>query len=623
VDRRRGVELGALAGGLGLVYLVRLGAYGLVDYDEALYAEVARAMYTTGDFVHPALQGEPFFEKPPLLYWVEALGFAALGVGTAGARLGNALAALAAPFALYAFGWRALGHRVALCAALTLGSSLLYVGVARVALTDVLLLLWMVLGLGCIARALDADPPRAARAAGWWWAGWAAIGLAVLTKGVVAVLLAGGTVGLYGLRTPRVRTALHAAVVASGLVPLAVVGGSWYAAIAAGPGATTAFAELFGRHQVGRFLGSMQGHAGGLLYYMPVLALGLLPWSAFVPLALWRRPGRAPGSFAPLLGWLALLTVVFFSLSATKLPHYVLPALPGIALALARLAAGTAQRADGPPDRGWRASALAASATLALLGLLLAAAPLLARRLPGPVPGARLDVLPGLAAPIALGWGAYAAAAAALLAAVAAANGRRMPGLVTWNRLALAALASYALVFQLVLPRVDAAVAAPLRNLASRAAELLPPDDKLVLLGLRRRPSVGFYGERATEYWRAVDPETFERALAGGRPRLVLTSERLRARTIPPEIAEVIAGEGGYVLLRTSAPSGEGPRRGQPQETSRASAAPRTRSPDPRSSSVRVSSTSGCSSRGGPGTCWRITGFRKSEVRPVTISTRT
>ncbi|MGH2901317.1 MAG: ArnT family glycosyltransferase, partial [Solirubrobacteraceae bacterium] len=128
---------------LALLGLFGLGSIGLVDYDEAAYAEVARAMWTSGDWLVPHLCGAVFFEKPPLLYWVQALGFAVFGVGETGARIGTALAAGAMPLVLYGFARRPLGARAALFAAVALATSFEFVALARIAFTDMLLMLWL------------------------------------------------------------------------------------------------------------------------------------------------------------------------------------------------------------------------------------------------------------------------------------------------------------------------------------------------------------------------------------------------------------------------------------------------------------------------------------------------
>ncbi len=116
-------DVGWLAA-LGMLALYGLGSIGVVDYDEAAYAEVARAMWKSGDWLVPLLCGEPFYEKPPLLYWTQALGYGLFGLGEAGARIGTALAGAAMPLVLYGFARRPLGARAAFRSALVLATSL-------------------------------------------------------------------------------------------------------------------------------------------------------------------------------------------------------------------------------------------------------------------------------------------------------------------------------------------------------------------------------------------------------------------------------------------------------------------------------------------------------------------
>ena len=146
----------ALFGILAIVIFLRLGAAGVLDYDEAAYAEVSRTMLESGDWVTPQKNGEDFFEKPAFIYWTQVVGFKIVGLNAWGARLFNALAALALVFSLYRFARKPLGEDTALLSALILGSSLEPMVLARVTLTDTWLSLWFVLCLGYFHRAQEA-----------------------------------------------------------------------------------------------------------------------------------------------------------------------------------------------------------------------------------------------------------------------------------------------------------------------------------------------------------------------------------------------------------------------------------------------------------------------------------
>ena len=358
-----------------VLFLVRLGTPGLIDYDEAAYAQAAHEMLLRGDWLSPSLNGEPFFEKPPLLYWGQIVGYQAFGVGAFGARLGNALAALATLAALYGFSRRPLGERVAWLGALVLGSCLAFVSLARVALTDVWLLLCMTLAIGCFHRAVEAANDERRSGSRWFVGFCACAGLAMLAKGAIGVLLPAAAALLQLASLRRLALLLRPAWWLPGAAALLGIGLSWYLLLGATrPDGFHFMTELFLEHHVARFASAKEGHRGPLLYYLPVLAIALVPWSAFVPIALARPIDAASerGRWLRLLGLLSAVTLLFFSAAATKLPHYAVPALPGLALLIADRLAG----ASAPPAR--RALAWSVAATVALLVTLaagLAAAP--------------------------------------------------------------------------------------------------------------------------------------------------------------------------------------------------------------------------------------------------------
>lgn len=543
---------------LGVLALVGLGSIGLVDYDEAAYAEVARAMWKSGDWLVPSLCGEPFYEKPPLLYWVQALGFALFGVGEVGARIGTALAGAATPLVLYGFARRPLGPRAALYGALVLGTSLEFVALSHVAFTDMLLLLWLTVCVASLHRAFEALRRGTAAGgpmsggSGWFALACLASGLAILTKGAIGVLFPGAVALVHLLAWGRVREMLRPSWIALSLPLVLGIGFSWYLLLGfTQPGGFGFMRDLFLEHHVGRFSAPMQGHTGSPLFYLPVIAVGMLPWSPFLPLALVRTTLRGRDErerFLRLFALLSGIVLVFFSIAATKLPNYAAPALPGLALLVGDL---FARAHDAELTRGFRASLAAALCGVALLAGVFAFAPL-AASLVSEFARERADKLPGLAHGFELGLAPYFAAlalAGTFVAALLAARARRTNRL--FAVLAAGFACSYTILFQAVLPRVDEHVAAPLRRLAVQAASLVPPDEPIVLLGLRRRPSVCFYAERETLSARAsarLDPDAA--LFRDGDGRVGITSESLLARFAAPIEVEVLERDGGYALFR-------------------------------------------------------------------------
>ena len=531
---------------LGIAPLFGLAAVGLVDYDESAYGDVARTMLASGDWLAPKLCGVAFFEKPPLLYWSAALGMKLIGVGPAGVRLATALAGLAAPLVLFGFARRPLGERAAFAAALVLGTGFEFGVLARLAYTDMLLLLWFTVCVGSLHRAFEAPE----RGLGWFALASGASALAILTKGAIGVLLPGAAGLVELLLRGRLRDALRPSWLATGVVLVFGLGFSWYLALGlTQPGGFTFMRDLFIEHHLGRFSEPMQGHGGNVLYYVPVLLVGLFPWSPFAPLAFARSNLRAGDERARFLRLFALfsgITFVFFSIAATKLANYVAPALPGLALLIGTLLAQPRRERDRP--FAWSlGAALGLVGIVALAGFVL---PFAAERLPELL-GERVESEPGLATGLALGAGPVLAAVAWVAGAGAFRllwRTRREAALLA---LGAASVLGCTILFQSVAARVDAQITAPLRRLAVQAAALVPPDQPIAMLGLRHRSSVCFSGERGTAYTSVDDRRRVKKLFFsdGGAP-IGITGEPQLARFPARDRLEVLARDGGYVLFR-------------------------------------------------------------------------
>ncbi|MFN2483156.1 MAG: ArnT family glycosyltransferase, partial [Pyrinomonadaceae bacterium] len=341
---KRGFALLLLA--TALCYFYGLGRAPFVGADEPRYAEVAREMFERGDLVTPTLGGRVWFEKPALVYWSAMAGYSACGVSEWSARLG---AALAGWLAVLLVGWlcgrveaRAggglRGLRLA-CAGVAASSAGLIV-FSRAVNFDIFLTTTVALSLACyFAAGLEGDAGKRRLLLAGFYAG---AGLALLAKGLVGVVLPFGVVGLYGLLRrefpPEWKSALWG-------VPLSLlVAATWYAPVTLGHGRLFV-EEFFLKHHFARFVSNKYHHPQGFYFYLLILPLLLLPWTPFLFAAIkthWiasRRARATDGSrddpstrlrlFA--VAWL-VVPVVFFSISRSKLPGYVLPALPGVAL---------------------------------------------------------------------------------------------------------------------------------------------------------------------------------------------------------------------------------------------------------------------------------------------------
>ncbi len=308
-----------------------LGRAPLFDVDEGAFSQATLEMFQRGDFLSTYLNGSPRYDKPILVYWLQAAAVAGLGTSELAFRLPSALCA-------------------SLWALLTFLFARRYFGVQRGAprggdAGDV---------AGRVYHRARGDGRRAAQSAdrgihvrclaaprhgqrSWLYATFAAIGLGFLAKGPVAILVPLAVTFLFCILRRDLRTWARAVFDWRGLLLFAVIAVPWYAVIFVKEG-TAFFAGFFLRHNLDRFGGPLQGHGGSLVYYFPIVLAWTLPFTALlVPVvrrlrAIWRDDLQLY-----LLLWFGFV-FVFFSLSGTKLPHYVLYGITGLVLLMAAYA---------------------------------------------------------------------------------------------------------------------------------------------------------------------------------------------------------------------------------------------------------------------------------------------
>ena len=488
-SRRPALRTAAFAA-VALLLLFGNERRGLIGPDEPRYADIAREMAVSGDWLTPRLEGEPWFEKPALLYWLGAAFFKLGAPADLATRLPVALASLA--FLLY-FHWRMrrfFGEDAADASALLLASSAGWVAFNLSGVFD--LLLAASLGAALLALFEWLEEPQ--RKSGLpWFGAW--LGVSVLAKGLVGPALAvGALLPICFRRGPLAvaRDLFHPR--ATG--PFLLVAGPWYALLAMREG--WVFAEEFlWRHHVLRVYSPELEHLQPWWFYLPVAAAALLPWTPL--LGTLRRRDWTGSEQARLLAAWAVSTLLLFSLARNKLPGYLLPALPPAAALLGL-------RLSRPPAP--RAALTAAAALLALFPVVAAVLPrALAEGLGAAWPP---EDWPGLS--LALFGGGAA------LAAVRIWRSRRR-SLALLAGLTLASLLYLKIVVYPPLDRI-AGTRSAWREAADRAAE--------VCLGDLRRHAV--YGLRF--YSRRELPPCAEKPrrwrLEGDPPRLVMVPDTKR-----------------------------------------------------------------------------------------------
>ncbi|MEP7009449.1 MAG: glycosyltransferase family 39 protein [Acidobacteriota bacterium] len=521
-----------------------IGRRALWEPDEGRYAEIPREMVATGDYLTPRIDGIKYFEKPPLVYWATAAAIRIAGTSEAAVRSPIALFALLGGIAVYIAGRRLFGRAAGLWSALVLATSPLWLGLGQVLSLDMPVSALLTASLLAFLLAVR-EPP------GWnrrllLWAFYAFAALAVLSKGLIGVLIPALVIGAWILLTRQWRL-IPVALAPTGILLFLAIAAPWHLLAAQ---AHPEFAWFYFVHEhFQRYLTQVHNRYEPPWYFVPVLLGGLLPWTLFLPQALksaWRSEPTERRQTLFLALWAALV-FGFFSLSDSKLMPYVLPAVPPLALLVGRWIAGVEWATQQPG----RSPLRAALWVLLPLGLILALA---VAFWPTPTEGTKdrafLDLL-----------GAYRPALAICFAFIALAPfildrlGQRRAGiaaLVLGNAFLFTTLGALA-------PRFDA-----YRSTKPLVEALLPqlqPGDEVAsyhfyphtlayYLG-RRITIVGYTGELEfgarhddTTGWVIGDSEFWRRWNGAGRVFVVVDMQHKKPLPVELEGARVV-GEGG------------------------------------------------------------------------------
>ncbi len=312
-----------------LLWGMGLATRSITRPDEGRYAEIAREMAVSGDWVTPRLNGIPYFEKPPLQYWATAQSIGMLGPTALAARLWTALMGLLGVWVVWRSGDRLFGHGSGKWAALVLVSSLYYAALGHINSLDMGVSVWMTVSVCAFLRAQVEDRR-------WMMLAWAGAAAAVLSKGLMALVLPGGALLLYSLWT-RDLSPWRRLDPIRGLLIFLALAAPWFLLSAA---AHPEFLHFFFIHEhLERFTSTVHQRVEPFWYFLPILLAGWLPWTGLLYASV-IRPLRGFHSrvFSPqrFLALYAVFVVLFFSISGSKLPSYILPAFPPIALLMGR-----------------------------------------------------------------------------------------------------------------------------------------------------------------------------------------------------------------------------------------------------------------------------------------------
>jgi len=519
----------ALLAAFVLVSLYMLGARTLVPPDEGRYAEMAREMLQHGDWITTRLNGIKYFEKPPLQTWMNALTFAAFGLGEWQARLWTGLCGIGAVLLSGYTGRRLFSARAGFYAALVLGSSMFWVAGAQINSLDMSLSTMMAIAL-CALLLAQRDAATAAENRNWMLVCWAGMALAVLAKGLIGVVLPGAVLVIYSAvsRDAAIWKRLH---LGKGLLLLLAIAAPWFVLVALKNPEQPHF--FFVHEHWERFLLKTHHREGPWYYFLVLLIPGLMPWLGLLPQALLQATEREKTCFQPkllLLIW-AVFILFFFSYSSSKLPGYILPIFPAVAMLIATYLENASRR-----------QRMLAACTVIAAGLIgLAFVPQLANmseRNPGE------GILLAATQPWALAAGIVAVAAGAL-ALLHARQLRRDLGVLT---MAVAGFAATQLIMYSLEPYGKMRAG---KDLAAKILPELRPDTKLYTVNMYEQ-SMTFYLRRPVILVEFIDEFDFglQQQPELAVPTLAGFLERWNGHTAAGEKAVALLSNAAYARLQ-------------------------------------------------------------------------
>jgi len=579
---RRRVLLLVLACGIAL-FIWRLGSTGLVDETPPLFAASARAMAETGDWLTPRVNGLPRYDKPPLVYWLMGLGYLLPGqslwnpLGSWAASLPSALSSVVVMLALAAtllrwpqpspagaqgdLGGATRSALTAFSAALAFALSPLVLIWSRVAVSDSLFTATLALSLLLFWRRY-ADPECQG-----WWPAWLLLGLAVLTKGPVALVLVGLTLALFTWWQGEPKLLMRLWRPLPGLVITAAVALPWYGAELLVEGEPF-WQSFFGYHNLQRFTSVVNHHLQPWWFFGPMLVVASLPFTPLLLLGLAqalargrRQPARA--SLGPFAACWLLVVFGFFTLAATKLPSYWLPATPaaGVLIALAAQDLVAWRDPARPGACLWRGR-LVGLTTLALTAVLCGGLLFSAHWIPL-IQDPEMPTLPAEMLASGLVVRAGLCFGLALAVALALAWSRWRPAWLAAMQLPLVLFGVAAL--EPLIGLGDRVRQLPVRQIAAEVVRLRRPGEPLAMVGTLK-PSLHYYtrqvvifeglrgyglvnlADRLQREWRQGQRPSA--AIAGNTVLVVMDRDTSRLAYWQPVAHTVLAHYGLYQLWR-------------------------------------------------------------------------
>jgi len=549
----------------GLLFFLGLGDMGLTDRDEGRNAEAGREMFESGDRLTPTFNYELRVAKPVFLYWLMDLSYRLFGVNEFAARFPSALFGVALIVLQYFFLAYVRDQQIALFGALMLLLNVEILALGRMALTDSVLIFFTTASLYGFWLGVHEEGP----ARRWIWVFYIGMALATLTKGPVGFVVPLIAASLYLTWARRWQNYWRNGLPLAGALVFLLLALPWYIAMFMVHGET--YASGAKANTIGRFLNPMEGHHFTIFFYIPVLFLGFFPWSGFLPITLYQtlrdwyqvrrsahQPDPARTSDLELFAALWVIGVfVFFTISSTRLPHYIGPLFPAAALLTACF---WSRCLNDPATPGARASIHLTTSLGYLLAIGFASLPTLYAKF-----SSKLVKEFPLAGQVDLGSVPYLIAVVLVIGMTFVSylglHDERRGG-AFW-----AAGASFScmilMVIVIAIPGLNQYFIAPPQVLAYAAGVNLEPSDRLIAYGMTR-PSTAFYARRKVIYIGEHEEPTMRPSLdQPGRTMILLPESFLSSLPSEAQTYQPILKRFGYVLLSNEAmvkiPEGSAP----------------------------------------------------------------
>jgi 4-amino-4-deoxy-L-arabinose transferase-like glycosyltransferase len=326
---------------VAVIWFSNLEYRKLIKPDEGRYAEIPREMVASGDWVTPRLNDLKYFEKPPLQYWATATAYEVFGEHQWTSRLWTALTGFAGILLVWFAGLRLFGREAADYAAILIGSSMLYALMAHINTLDMGVTFFLTLGI--VGLLLGQSETEKGKQRNWMLLAWAALALAVLSKGLMGLILPGAALFIY-MAVQRDFSVLKRMYWLPGLAVFLLITVPWfYLVMKANP---EFFQKFFIYEHYTRFTTKELGRYQPWYYFIPILLLGMLPWTLLMFDTLFKawRGSKLPRAASQhkafnaarfLFVW-AVFIYLFFTVSGSKLPSYLLPMFPALALLMGK-----------------------------------------------------------------------------------------------------------------------------------------------------------------------------------------------------------------------------------------------------------------------------------------------